>query len=193
MTSAVVASPRISSKYSGPACGEFGAVRLAGAELGKAGRAEAWAHNSGICWHECHLGPQRSRRAASPSLRSLSLSSPRPTFSSEVISPAPRYSSLSWRGGSGAGGGGRGNMSKAAQPIPDRAKAWTLCGRKWRARAIHVICTSAKTRALGLPCWSSGWDFTFQCRGCGFNPWSGSYNPTYLTTKRPTHKTETIS
>lgn len=152
MTSAVVAIPKISSKYNGPAYGEFGAVRLAGAELGKTGRAEAWAHNSDICWHECHLGPQRSHKEASPSLRSLSLSSPRPTFRSEVISPTPRYSSLSWRGESGAGGGGRGNMSKAAQPIPDRTKAWTLCGRKWRARAIHVIGTSAKTRAFTESC-----------------------------------------
>ena len=26
----------------------------------------------------------------------------------------------------------------------------------------------------GLPWWSSGLDFAFQCRGCGFDPWSRS-------------------
>ena len=25
-----------------------------------------------------------------------------------------------------------------------------------------------------LPWWSSGWDVAFQCRACGFNPWSES-------------------
>ena len=30
------------------------------------------------------------------------------------------------------------------------------------------------TLRLGLPWESGGWDFTFQCRGCGFNPWSES-------------------
>ena len=38
--------------------------------------------------------------------------------------------------------------------------------------------------------WSSGWDFTFQCRGCGFDPWSGSWDPTCLAAKKPKHKTE---
>ena len=26
----------------------------------------------------------------------------------------------------------------------------------------------------GLPRWASGWDFAFQGRGCGFDPWSGN-------------------
>ena len=35
-----------------------------------------------------------------------------------------------------------------------------------------------------LSWWSSGWDFAFQCRGCGFQPWSGSYDPTCLRAKK---------
>ena len=31
-----------------------------------------------------------------------------------------------------------------------------------------------KNRQPGLPWRSSGWDLSFQCKGCGFNPWSGS-------------------
>ena len=27
---------------------------------------------------------------------------------------------------------------------------------------------------IGLPWWSSGYEFTFQCRGCEFESWSGS-------------------
>ena len=30
----------------------------------------------------------------------------------------------------------------------------------------------------GFPCWPSDWDLTFQSRGCGFSPWSESWDPT---------------
>ena len=30
----------------------------------------------------------------------------------------------------------------------------------------------------GLPSWFSGYESTLQPRGCGFNPWSGNYDPT---------------
>ena len=29
----------------------------------------------------------------------------------------------------------------------------------------------------GLPSWSNGWESTFQCRGHGFDPWSGKRRP----------------
>lgn len=44
------------------------------------------------------------------------------------------------------------DTSKATEPVPDRAETWTLCGRKWRARATYVICTSAKTGAFTESC-----------------------------------------
>ena len=31
-----------------------------------------------------------------------------------------------------------------------------------------------KVPTEGLPWWSSGYEFTFQCRGHGFDPWSGN-------------------
>ena len=42
----------------------------------------------------------------------------------------------------------------------------------------------------GLAWWSSGWDSVFQCRGSGFNPWSGSWDPTCHAARKPKHKTE---
>ena len=35
---------------------------------------------------------------------------------------------------------------------------------------------------------SRGWDFTFQCREWGFDPWLESWDPISLTTKKPKHK-----
>ena len=35
----------------------------------------------------------------------------------------------------------------------------------------------------GLPCWSSGQDFTFQHRGCVFDPWLGAKIPHALQPK----------
>ena len=31
---------------------------------------------------------------------------------------------------------------------------------------------SLRHGTLGLPWWSSGWEFACQCRGCEFDPWS---------------------
>ena len=31
-----------------------------------------------------------------------------------------------------------------------------------------------KAGVAGLPWWSSGKESAFQCRGCGFDPWSGN-------------------
>ena len=42
--------------------------------------------------------------------------------------------------------------------------------------AIPIICTkdcTFKTKHPGLPWWRSGWESACQCRGHGFEPWSG--------------------
>jgi len=59
---------------------------------------------------------------------------------------------------------------------------------------LFIICNFFKLKGvlLGLPWWSSGWDFAFQCREWGFNPWSGSLDATCLVAREPKHKTETI-
>ena len=38
----------------------------------------------------------------------------------------------------------------------------------------------------GCPWWSSGWESAFQCRACGFYPWSGNWEPTYCRATKPT-------
>lgn len=37
-----------------------------------------------------------------------------------------------------------------------------------------AICKGLPVEDWGLPWWSGGRDFVFQCRGFGFNPWSES-------------------
>ena len=53
----------------------------------------------------------------------------------------------------------------------------------WGAGSLYICLwsvlsgpVSTMTQAYGqtLPWWSSGYDFTVQRRGCGFNPWSGT-------------------
>lgn len=44
-------------------------------------------------------------------------------------------------------------------------------------RKAMLTFSSKETVIQGLPCWSGGRDATFQCRGCMFNPWSGSRIP----------------
>ena len=39
---------------------------------------------------------------------------------------------------------------------------------------IKIINGILKNDILGIPWQSNGEYFTFQCRGCGFNPWSGN-------------------
>ena len=43
-----------------------------------------------------------------------------------------------------------------------------------------------------LPWQSRGWDFAFQTRGCWFDPWSRSWDPTCLTAKKSKHKIEIL-
>ena len=40
---------------------------------------------------------------------------------------------------------------------------------------------------LGLPSLSSGKNFNVQCRECGFDPWLGIQDPTYVAVKKPKH------
>ena len=73
-------------------------------------------------------------------------------------------------------------------------KDW--CGLSSQRHLLHLLInrkamltfSSKETIIQGLPCWSSGWDFTFQCRGCMFNPWSGSGNPICLMAYQPRHE-----
>ena len=46
---------------------------------------------------------------------------------------------------------------------------------------------TVKICLLGLP-WKAG---GFHCWGHEFDPWLGSYDPTYFSVKKPKHKTET--
>ena len=38
---------------------------------------------------------------------------------------------------------------------------------------MYNMITIIKTALLGLPWWHSGWESASQCRGHGFEPWSG--------------------
>lgn len=63
----------------------------------------------------------------------------------------------------------------------------SLCYHCW----LQICCSNAGTWE---PPWASGgWVFAFQCRGCKFDPWSGSQVPTCLTGKNPKHKTEILN
>ena len=50
---------------------------------------------------------------------------------------------------------------------------------------------TSKYMRLGLPWQSGGWDFAFQCRRLGFNPWWESF-PHSLKPKLTKYKTETV-
>ena len=58
--------------------------------------------------------------------------------------------------------------------------AWGWCagtgGRVGGAGGLHVcVCAPLVIRKLwGLPWWRSGWESACQCRGHGFEPWSGT-------------------
>ena len=43
-----------------------------------------------------------------------------------------------------------------------------------------------KKKKKGLPCWSSGTESIFQCRGRGFDPWLGNWDPTCHRATKPT-------
>ena len=55
---------------------------------------------------------------------------------------------------------------------------WMLCkpsclSSRYPVSSLKCL-LSTKTRMRGLPWWSSGEDFAFQCRECRLDPWSGS-------------------
>ena len=47
-----------------------------------------------------------------------------------------------------------------------------------------------KCKLGGLPWWSRGKEFTSQCRGHGFNPWLGNYDPTCHGATKSSHYIE---
>ena len=48
-----------------------------------------------------------------------------------------------------------------------------LSPRLKKSVAITQVCFSIKNIYPGLPWWRSGWESACQCRGHGFEPWSG--------------------
>ena len=58
----------------------------------------------------------------------------------------------------------------------------------WRQRVF----TFSLKKKKGFPWWSSGCDFAFQCRGCGFDPLVGELDPTCFVAKKPKHRTEAM-
>ena len=62
------------------------------------------------------------------------------------------------------------SSDKSLAPSPDSLlhKREKQCGFKESASGFGV-----KNPELGLPWWCSGWESACQCRGHGFEPWSG--------------------
>ena len=59
----------------------------------------------------------------------------------------------------------------------------TLTRTLIRTRTLNRALTLTLT--LTLPWWSSGKESVFQCRGRGFDPWSGNYDPTCHGATKP--------
>ena len=49
----------------------------------------------------------------------------------------------------------------------------TILKRHFYQKKLFPEMSSFKTIPLGLPWWRSGWESACQCRGHGFEPWSG--------------------
>ena len=63
-----------------------------------------------------------------------------------------------------------------------------LCSTKWSFPK-----SSVKSDGQGVPWWSSGEAFPFQCNlQCRLESWSGSQDPICFLAIKPKHKTETI-
>ena len=63
--------------------------------------------------------------------------------------------------------GWRLEIPTSAAEAAEGSNTWCLKAReKWLLKVF-------KSEGEGLPWWRSGWESTCQCRGCGFEPWSG--------------------
>lgn len=75
-----------------------------------------------------------------------------------------------------------------------RPHPWHCHVHRW-TKALTVLFTykqHLKKRSVGPPWQSSGQDFAFQCRGCGFSPGWGDTITQTLQPKKPEHKPEAI-
>ena len=67
-------------------------------------------------------------------------------------------------------------------------QSWGFPGRRHRRKAWgggqHSVLAGKQGWHLGLPRRPSGEDFTFPCRDCGFDPHSGSQDPTRFAAKK---------
>ena len=70
------------------------------------------------------------------------------------------------------------------KPRSPTLQADTLTSEPWGWFTIVMFYNFLKISLhWWFPWWSSGWESTFQCRGCGFDLWSGNKDP---TSHRPT-------
>ena len=52
---------------------------------------------------------------------------------------------------------------------------WLHVSDHWWVGSLVPLCLLPLIRNIsGLAWWSNGYDFTLQCRGCGFDPWLGN-------------------
>ena len=50
---------------------------------------------------------------------------------------------------------------------------WNVTSRLWYVLYVQYLEQPLKSYVKGLPWWCSGWESACQCRGLGFEPWSG--------------------
>ena len=71
-------------------------------------------------------------------------------------------------------------------PLDHQRSPHTLLKYKYSLKAWKDTQHNAVNNLLwGLPWWSSGWESTFQCRGCGFDPWPRSSDHTTRRATKP--------